>query len=233
MHRIDKLREFISKMGKSEFLAQAGRQLNSRNTSQFFAEAFHARRGLVSEFEVADEFLPRVLQALENEDELRFQSTALQLYFATGCKQAPLLRARWAMVVEDIWYPYFPHEQSSWYLARGRLDADARGLLERHRAQVLDQFPESPFIFPSNMFDGQRPIRGFDRCWRKALKSAGWNLARDGAPRLRNFALAARPRTSPAALASSSIYRAYREHTEYSDKRDRVCSLLEKYWASS
>ena len=230
MHRIDKLREFVSKMVNSETGADAGWQLSARETSHLYAKAFRQRRGpaLIAEFEAAKEFLPGVLHALESEDELRFQATALRLYFATGCKQAPLLRARWAMIIDDIWYPYFPNEQASWYLARERLDEDARGLLERHRARVLEQFPDSQFIFPSATFAGKRPIQSFDRCWRKALKGAGWNLARDGAPRLRNFAMVARNRTSPAAIASSSFYRTNGPYTEDANVRGRVCRQLKR-----
>jgi hypothetical protein len=233
-HRVLKLREFISKMSGSEFLGHPAWQLRSRESSDLFEREFKAHRsaGIEADHEAALEFLPKVLKALDEENELRSQANALQLYFATGSKQAPILRARWSMIISQVWYPYFPDEQSSWYLAREELNSIACEIIRQQKRLVADQFSGSPFLFPSEMFDGKVPISSFDRCWQKVLKKAGWNFDRDGSPRLRNFAAASRQRTYPAALASSWFYRNFSSQIEDPAEKENVRFVLSKVQGS-
>lgn len=140
--------------------------------------------------QITDDEYRRFFDELEAADDWR-QSLAIRLYFATGAKLQPVLRARWSDFVDGIWYPFVPDERKLWFEAKERLGAEALqtlGLIKRHHeAERLD----SPYLFPSPG-NARQHIKTVQRHWARYCAKSDWNCLP-----LSHVVLGHRPRSNP------------------------------------
>lgn len=221
--RVQKLREFVSKLVQAPSTHGAGYQLQSRETTDLFHRAIKEKfgPGFQARLEPLRPMVPKVLHALAEEEELWVQAAALRMYLQTGAKQAPILKATWDTIFEGHWYPYLPSERSSWFWAREPLSDELMMDLDTLRVRVRATYPKTSFLFPSVAFGGHRPISSVDRCWRRVLRKSGWQIERDGMVPLADFARLVSPRSRPSDLLSHpmTVYleKAHREAKQRSD----------------
>jgi len=144
---------------------------------------------------------PQILQITRDDlrrffDELEVtalwrQALAIRLYFATGAKLQPTLRARWSDFVDGDWYPFLPHERALWLESIEQLGSEGERVLQlieqRHAAERI----VSPYLFPSQA-DVNKPITTVQRHWVRFCEKLGWS----GLP-LSHVVLRHRARSNP------------------------------------
>jgi hypothetical protein len=192
IHRIDTLRAFTSKLSSRELSAGAGAKVTARETTAAYYRTLEEdwSPDFQSRPNVSEPYVSPVLHALRR-DAAWVPAMALSMYLGTGARQAPLLTARRSAIIEDEWYPYSPGRRSNWSFAGERLEPDLLADLQGHRRRVREEFRVTDLLFRTRTDVGTLvSITSLWRCFRRALRDAGWKGARGGR---RAFAMVAHP----------------------------------------
>jgi integrase len=137
----------------------------------------------------------RLFRRLEGEQAAWRQALAIRLYFKFGAPLSRVLSGRWEQVLDDFWYPYWPHQKRYWFESRERIDDEARALLKRVRERSgLNK--KSGFWFPSGA-SRKGSITTVDAFWRQVTRELGV-----GSYPLREFARSFRDLNNPSYLIS-------------------------------
>ncbi len=110
---------------------------------------------------------------LMGEKRLWQQALCIRLYFELSVPLSRLMSASWRQVYEGDFYPYFPGENRNWYWCRVRIHPDSSIIIDEIRRRARDEFPDSPYLFPTRFGRRFQHIRTVDGMWRNALFDLG------------------------------------------------------------
>jgi hypothetical protein len=125
--------------------------------------------------DITDADFASFFQILERDAENWRSALAIRMYFETGAKMRPVLKAEWQRIVDDSWYPYLPKERKYWFSGAERLNEPALKILDLVKYRQASEGIQSDFLFPASGRARSGHVTTIHRYWAKVSSACGWN----------------------------------------------------------
>jgi hypothetical protein len=166
------LRSFIGQILEQASSFGAGLDLLSKELATEFSERWEKVRDVrYPELrKLGEEDYQTIFRRLE-EEHIHWQSAlCIRLFFEFHAPLSRVCAGQWAQIVDDCWYPYWPHEKVLWFECEERIDENSRRLLQLIRKNVRRDFGVSKYWFPTKAKGGVSHIQNVGPTWRTTLK---------------------------------------------------------------